>query len=102
MQDGYSFKIIDETRVPLSAGVADYSGIATVIVLISILLALCVMYLVWFRGHKKRIAELCVMGIDGDIDMGGMDSVSIFHPIKTMRFENELENQVVSGTAKGV
>ena len=31
-----------------------------------------------------------------------MDDVSIFHPIRTMRFETELENQVVSSTAKGV
>lgn len=102
MQDKYSLKIIEETQVPLSAGTSDYSGIATVIVLLCIILALVIMYWIWFRGHKKRIADLCVMGLEGDIDIGGMDDVSIFHPIRTMRFENELENQVVASAAKGV
>lgn len=98
----YYFKIIEEPQVPLSAGTPDYSGIATVTVLICIVLAVLVMYFVWYRGHKRRIAELSVMGIDSGVDVAGMDDVSIFHPFKTMRFENELENQVVAGTAKGV
>lgn len=97
----HSLKIIEETPVPLSAGTPDYSGIATVIVLISIVAAVLIMYWIWFLGHKKRIAELCVMGIDSNIDTGMMDSVSLFHPIRTMRFENELENQVVSKTTGG-
>ena len=59
-------------------------------------------YYIWFRGHKKRIASLLVMGLNGDVNIEGVDDVSIFHPLRTVRFENELENQVVSSTAKGV
>lgn len=103
MKDGnYNFKIIEDVQVPLSSGTTDYSGIVTMIVLVCIIAAVFIMYLVWFNGHKKRIAELSVMGIGSSIDVSGMDDVSIFHPIKTMRFENELENQVVASTAKGV
>lgn len=101
-QNIYNLKIIEDSPVPLSAGTKDYSGIATVIVLVCFLAALIIMYGIWFRNHKKRIVELSVMGIDGNIDISGMDEVSIFHPIRTIRFENELENQVVAGTAKGV
>lgn len=102
-EDKYYFKIIEETRVPLSAGVQDYTGIALATVLVCIVAALFIMYFLWFRNHKKRIVELSVMGIDdGNIDMEGMNNVSIFHPIKTIRFETELENQVVAGAAKSI
>ena len=98
----YSINVIEDSRVPLSAGVSDYSGIMTVVVLVVLALALIVMYGLWFRAHRKRITELSVMGIDGNLDIKGMDDVSIFHPLRTMRFENELENRVVEGTARGV
>ena len=98
----YSVNVIEDNMVPLSAGASDYSGIMTVVVLIVLVLALIVMYGMWFRAHRKRITELSVMGIDGDLDIKGMDDVSIFHPLRTMRFENELENRVVEGTARGV
>ena len=99
----YYFKIIDEARIPLSAGNKDYTGIALATVLVCIIAALLIMYYIWFRNHKKRIVELSVMGIDGgNIDMEGMDNVSILHPIKTIRFETELENLVVAATAKSL
>ena len=102
MQEGnYSLKVIEETQVPLSAGTADYRGIATVIVLACIVAAVIIMYFIWFNGHRKRIAELSVMGIDSGLDTADMDDVSIFHPIRTMRFENELENLVVASSTGG-
>ncbi len=98
----YDLKVIEDEEVPLSAGTADYSGTVMVLVLVSIVIALFIMYALWFRSHRKRIASLLVMGIGGDADMGGMDNVSILHPIKTVRYERELENMVVAETAKGV
>lgn len=99
----YDLKIIDDARVPLSAGTPDYSGIAVATVLVCIVIAILIMYWLWFRSHKKRIIDLSVMGIDGSsMDMEGMDEVSIFHPIRTMRYEMELENLVVSATARSV
>ena len=98
----YSVNVIEETRVPLSSGVSDYSGIMTLVVLVCLAVAVLVLYGLWFRGHRRRIAELSVMGLDGNLDMKGMDEVSIFHPLRTMRFENDLENRVVEGTARSV
>ncbi|MBR5406128.1 MAG: hypothetical protein IK111_00665 [Lachnospiraceae bacterium] len=98
----YSLKVIQETEVPLSSGATDYGGIVFIIVLISIAVALVVMYGVWYNNHRKRIAQLYVMGIDGDVGINGMENVSIFHPIRTVRFESELENMVVANTAKSV
>ncbi|MCR5801514.1 MAG: hypothetical protein K6G57_04195 [Lachnospiraceae bacterium] len=97
-----NIKIIEDGGVPLSSGTPDYSGIVFIIVLISIAIALIVMYGVWYNNHRKRIAQLYVMGIDGEVGINGMEKVSIFHPIRTIRFENELENMVVSSSAKGV
>ena len=98
----YSFKVIQEGEVPLSSGAPDYSGIVFILVLISIAIALLVMYGVWYNNHRKRIAQLYVMGIDGEVGINGMKNVSIFHPIRTIRFENELENMVVASSAKSV
>ncbi len=99
----YNLKIIDENRIPLSSGVKDYTGAAFVTVIVCIVIALLIMYFIWFKNHKKRIVELSVMGINGGkIDLEGMKDVSIFHPIRTIRFETELENQVVAGTANSI
>ncbi len=98
----YSLKVIEEQAVPLSAGAPDYSGQVMILVLVSIVIALVVMYGLWYRSHRKRIASLMVMGLEDGVDTTGMEDVSIFHPIKTIRFESELENMVVATTAKGV
>lgn len=94
--------IIDDDPVPLSAGNTDYRGMVVPVVICCLAITLVVGYMAWFGSHKKRIASLMVMGITGDVDINGMDDVSILHPIKTIRFENELENRVVSSTTKGV
>ena len=101
--DDYSLNvIIDDEPVPLSAGTMDYRGMVMPVVTASLLIALMTGYYIWFRNHKKRIASLLLMGLSGDVDIEGMDDVSILHPLRTVRFENELENRVVSNTAKGV
>ena len=100
--NGYDLKIIEEGQVPMSAGNLDYTGTVSLIVFLCVLAACVILYAVWFRGHKKRIAELCVMGIDGGVNLNGMEDVSVFHPFRTMRFERELENSVVEGSTKGV
>ena len=101
--DGYSLNvIIEDEPVPLSAGGIDYRGLVMPVVLASLLVAFATGYYIWYRNHRKRIASLLVMGLNGDVDIEGMDDVSILHPFRTVRFENELENRVVSSTAKGV
>lgn len=101
--DGYSLNvIIEDEAVPLSAGGIDYRGLVMPVVLASLLIAFATGYYIWYRNHRKRIASLLVMGLNGDVDIEGMDDVSILHPFRTIRFENELENRVVSSTAKGV
>ena len=101
--DDYSLNVtIEEEPVPLSAGSIDYRGLVMPVVLASLLVAFATGYYIWYRNHKKRIASLLVMGLNGDVDIEGMDDVSILHPFRTIRFENELENRVVSSTAKGV
>ena len=101
--DDYSLRVvIEDEPVPLSAGNTDYRGLVMPVVTASLLIAFMTGYYIWYRGHKKRIASLLVMGLNGDVNIEGMDDVSIFHPLRTVRFENELENQVVSSTAKGV
>lgn len=100
--DGYNLKIIEENAVPLSAGVRDYSSVVVAVVVACIVLAIVVFYTTWYRSHKKRIAQLLVMGIDNEPYIDEMDYVSLFHPFRTMRIERELESRAVSGTAKGV
>ena len=101
--DDYSLNvIIEDDPVPLSSGSMDYRELVMPVVTASLLIAFVAGYYIWFRNHKKRIASLLVMGLDGDVDIEGMDDVSILHPVRTVRFESELENQVVSSTAKGV
>ena len=103
MVDDYSLSVkIEDEKIPLSAGNTDYRGMVVPVVVCCLLITLAVGYMAWFGSHKKRIASLMVMGITGDVDINGMDDVSILHPIKTIRFENELENRVVSSTTKGV
>ncbi len=98
----YSLKVIEEDPVPLSSGAKDYSAPVMPIVLICLAAAFMTMYWAWFNGHRKRIAELMVMGLNDGSEIGDMGDVSIFHPIRTIRFEAELENRVVTDTAKGV
>ncbi len=98
----YNFKIIEENAVPLSAGTNDYSGIVLVVVLMGIVLAILILYTLWFRNHKRRIAQLLVMGLGSEQYIDEMEGVSVFHPFRTMRVEKELENRVVQGSAKGV
>ncbi len=101
--DDYSLNVvIEDEPIPLSAGSIDYRGLVMPVVLASLLIAFATGYYIWYRNHKKRIASLLVMGLNGDVDIDGMDDVSILHPFRTVRFENELENRVVSSTAKGV
>ncbi|MCR4807036.1 MAG: hypothetical protein K5857_05110 [Lachnospiraceae bacterium] len=98
----YNLKIIEDTPVPLSAGAHDYSGMVMLVVLACIILAIAILYSSWYNGHKKRIAQLLVMGIDNEPYIDGMDCVSAFHPFRTMQIERELEIRAVSNTAKGV
>ncbi len=100
--ENYNLKIIEENQVPLSAGTSDYSGIVLAVVLTCIVIAVVVLYSFWYRNHKKRIAQLLVMGLDSEPYINEMDGVSAFHPFRTMRIERELENRVVQGSAKGV
>lgn len=100
--NNYRLKIIEENQVPLSAGTSDYSGIMFAVVLTCLIIAIVVLYSFWYRNHKKRIAQLLVMGLDSEPYIDEMDSVSAFHPFRTMRIERELENRVVQGSAKGV
>ena len=101
--DDYSLRVtIEDEPVPMSSGNTDYRGLVMPVVTASLVIAFLAGYYIWYRGHKKRIASLLVMGLNGDVDIDGMDDVSILHPLRTVRFENELENQVVSNVAKGV
>lgn len=100
--DNYNLKIIEEPAIPLSSGGSDYSGIVLAVVLTCIVIAVFVMYSFWYRNHKKRIAQLLVMGLDSEPYIEGMDDISAFHPFRTIRIERELENRVVQGSAKGV
>ena len=98
----YNLKIIEESQVPLSAGSYDYSGIMFAVVITCLVIAVLVLYSFWYRNHKKRIAQLLVMGLGGEPYVNEMDDVSVFHPFRTMRVERELENRVVQSSAKGV
>ena len=100
--DSYNLKIIEENAVPLSSGARDYSSIVVLVVLACIILAFAILYTTWYRGHKKRIAQLLVMGIDNEPYIDEMDCVSLFHPFRTMQIERDLESRAVSSTAKGV
>lgn len=100
--ENYSVKIIEENPVPLSSGATDYSGIVLMVVLTCIVIAILVLYSFWYRNHKKRIAQLLVMGLGGEPYVNEMDDVSVLHPFRTMRVERELENRVVQSSAKGV
>ena len=100
--DSYRFSVIEDAPVPLSAGVADKSGVVVMVVLACIILALMIMYSMWYRAHRKRIASLMVMGLSSEPYINGVEDVSMFHPFRTMRVERELENRVVEGTVKGV
>lgn len=100
--NNYNLKIIEENPAPLSSGTGDYSGIVLAVVLTCIVIAIVVLYSFWYRNHKKRIAQLLVMGLDSEPYINEMEDVSLFHPFRTMRIEKELENRVVQGSAKGV
>ncbi|MCR5421811.1 MAG: hypothetical protein K6E98_12500 [Lachnospiraceae bacterium] len=98
----YTLKIIEDDPVPLSAGGIDYKEFVVPIVVFCILFVTGMFYVIWFNNHKKRISSLMIMGLSGDVNIEGMEDVSIFHPIKTIRFEKDMESRVVSSTAKGV
>ena len=100
--ENYRFSVIEDPQVPLSAGFADRSGLVVPVVLICIAIALMIMYSMWYRAHRKRIASLMVMGLNSELYINGVEDVSMFHPFRTMRIEKELENRVVEGTVKGV
>ena len=98
----YNIKVIEDGAIPLSAGTRDYSGIVFAVVLTCIVIAVLVLYSFWYGNHKKRIAQLLVMGLDSEPYINEMEGVSAFHPFRTIRIERELENRVVQGSAKGV
>ena len=100
--DNYNLSVIEDEPVPLSAGDKDYSERALSIVAVCFVVALAGLYITWFRGHKRRITSLVELVANDEPGYETMTEVSIFHPVKTIRFESELENRVVSDSTKSV
>ncbi len=98
--EDYRFDVIEDNELPLSSGKVDYSENVLRIVACCFAVAVVALYFFWFIGHRKRICFLAdSIGMNLDCKM---ESISALHPIRTIRFENELENKVVSSSTKSV
>ena len=101
MVSDYSLVVIEDEPVPLSAGNRDYSEYVIHVFFVFLLATLIIMYYFWFKSHKQRIIRLHSMS--EQLRDEKMDTViSMFHPIKAIRYENELENCIASESTKSV
>lgn len=94
--NGYHFTIIEDQAVPLAGAppTDNYAGYALAVVIIAAILLVGLIYSLWFRDHKKRIARL-------EINLSQYEEVkteegtfNLIHPRKLIEAEKLLEQKL--------
>lgn len=87
----YSFTVIEDNMVPLSASFETVSvaPIIIAVVTVALLVAACI-YVAWFASHKTHILSLT--GKKPDARLG----YYFVHPKEFLRMEYEIENNLVN------